>query len=577
MTENLEYVQKGQRILVTSLSGFIGQTFRREYKDRWWNEVLDALNDPYELPYSGEYGDLVDSLDLANCLRLINKRWFEVFDRYNLNYSCRAWTNELMGVRNIIAHRGQADLDQAYAERALDTMALLCQEIDPEGAAEIRELYKVVRAKAEGGKVRVAAPFSGLAQPASESGRGPLTEDSLLQLEDSGKIQKTTLSRKITYGGKTTVYPVYKIRLDALYYNDQNDRIATWISRYEAENGEGSLKGLNMDIYNGVIEDFIVDSNPDAIRKTQKNIAMIGQREPGVVLADGRIVDGNRRFTCLRRIQRETGEPQWFEAAIMDVDIDVDRKQIKLLELSIQHGEEKKVDYDLIDYAVGTYRDIVQTGLLTVDEYAQSANEPVADVKKRIEIAGIISAFLKYIRLPGQFHVARDYQVYSLFEEMMTPLKKVGEEGEQDLKQLVFANAMMKAVPDQRKFIRDIKTLVTKNMYAGYFDEQKELGRRLRERFDRAEIRTQQDVRDFVIANRDLADEMRESLERAILKASSQNLKTKPLAVVSKCNEQLLSIDSRIFAKMEEEDKETLRANLEEMSKMIGVFLDKLQ
>ena len=44
---------------------------------------------------------------------------------------------------------------------------------------------------------------------------------------------------------------------------------------------------------------------------------MFGQREPGVVLADGRVVDGNRRFTCLRRIQRETREPQWFEAGDM--------------------------------------------------------------------------------------------------------------------------------------------------------------------------------------------------------------------------------------------------------------------
>ena len=166
MTEYIEYVQKGARILVTSLSGFIGQTYRKEYKDRWWNEVLYALEDQRDLPYSGEYGDLVDSLDLANCLRLINRRWNEVFD-YHLDRNCRTWANELMGVRNTISHRGQGDLDQPYAERALDTMALLCQEIDPESAAEIRELYKEVRAKAEGGKVRVAAPFSGLAQPAS--------------------------------------------------------------------------------------------------------------------------------------------------------------------------------------------------------------------------------------------------------------------------------------------------------------------------------------------------------------------------------------------------------------------------
>lgn len=573
MTENLEYVQKGQRILVTSLSGFIGQTFRREYKDRWWNEVLDALNDPYELPYSGEYGDLVDSLDLANCLRLINKRWFEVFDRYNLNYSCRAWANELMGVRNIIAHRGQADLDQAYAERALDTMALLCKEFDPEGAAEIRELYKQVRAQADGMKI-VAVPFSGLAQPSSESARGALTEDSLLQMENSGKIQKTTQTRKITYGGKTTVYPVYKIRLDALYYNDQNDRIATWISRYEAENGEDSLKGLNMDIYNRVIEEFVADSNPDAIRKTQKNIAMFGQREPGVVLADGRVVDGNRRFTCLRRIQRETGETQWFEAAIMDVDIDVDRKQIKLLELSIQHGEEKKVDYDLIDYAVGTYRDIVQTGLLTIEEYAQSANEPAAEVKRRIEIAEIISEFLAFIRLPGQFHVARDYKVYSLFEELLIPLKRV--DNETVLKQIAFANAMMKAVPDQRKFVRDIKTLVSKGQYTAYFEEQEFLIAKLRESYDAETIRTQKDVEAFAENNRTLAREMEASLEDAMLRVSALQTRMKPAVIVTKCFKQMTDIDPRVFTMMDAEDQETLRANLDQMAKLIEQLRSKL-
>lgn len=62
--------------------------------------------------------------------------------------------------------------------------------------------------------------------------------------------------------------------------------------------------------------------------------------------------------------------------------------------MAIQHGEEKKVDYDLIDYAVGTYRDVIQTKLLSVEEYAASTNESAADVRKRIEIAGIISEFL---------------------------------------------------------------------------------------------------------------------------------------------------------------------------------------
>ena len=47
------------------------------------------------------------------------------------------------------------------------------------------------------------------------------------------------------------------------------------------------------------------------------------------------------------------------------------KKQIKMLELAIQHGEEKKVDYNPIDRLVGVYQDIVKTRLLTIEEYAE--------------------------------------------------------------------------------------------------------------------------------------------------------------------------------------------------------------
>lgn len=422
MQDNFEYVQRGFRILVTSMSGYIGQELNKKYKDDWWSEVLNTLYDQFDLPDTGEYGELIDSLDIANCIRLIDRKWNDVF-RNVLPKDCRTWAKELMGVRNTVSHIGQQDLEQAKAERALDTMALLCEEIDKEGAEDIRKLYQEVRDKADSSCKSQLLEFDGLAQPVSDSRRGELTEGSLLQMVGSDVVEKTTLTRKVTYGGKTVVYPVYRVRLDKLYYNDQNDRIATWISRYESENGKGALTALDTENYNRIIENFICESNLDAIQKTQKNITFVGQREPGVTLADGRIVDGNRRFTCLRRIQRDSSEPVYFETVIMDMDIQEDKKQIKLLELGIQHGEEKKVDYDLIDYAVGTYRDIVQTKLLTIEEYASSANETKANVKKRIEIAEVINDFLKYIRLSEQYHVAREYQVYSLFQEMMAPLK----------------------------------------------------------------------------------------------------------------------------------------------------------
>lgn len=569
MQENFELVQRGFRILVSSMSGYIGQELNRTYKNNWWNEVLSTLYDQRDLPYSGTYGELLDSLDVANCIRLIDRKWNDVF-RNLLSQNCRTWAKELMGVRNIVAHIGQQDLEQPMAERALDTMALLCTEIDVEGAREIREIYKDVRARADDSVKSLV--YTGLEQPASDSKRGALTKGSLLQLVNTDVVQKTTLTRKVTYGGRTIVYPVYRVRLDYLYYNDQNDRIATWITRYESENGTDALSGLNVEIYNRIIENFICESNPEAITKTQKNIALVGQREPGVTLADGRIVDGNRRYTCLRKIQREKMEPVYFETVIMDMDIREDKKQIKLLELAIQHGEEKKVDYDLIDYAVGTYRDVVQTKLLTIEEYASSTNEALADVKKRIEIADVIYEFLTYLKVPEQYHIAREYQVYSLFQEMMASLRKLNDDKRQQLKIIVFNNVIMKAMPDQRKFIRDIKGLIKNGTYVAYFEDQKKWAAVIQEKLQKVDVHSKEDVDKFAEENKIITEELQFSMERALLKSRSQILKNKPSENVSKSIALMTDVDPRLFHKMDSEEKENLRAELEELAKIIESF-----
>ena len=561
MGENYELVHKGFRILLNALSGYLGQTLRKVYRDGWWAEVRSALSEPKDLPWEGTYGELLDSLDIANCLRLVDRKWGDVF-RHCLPQNCRTWAKELMGVRNRVAHLGTQDMEQPEAERALDTMALLCRAIDEESAGEIRELYQDIRARGE----HAVISYVGAEQPESLSKRGELLEGSLLQKVDTDVVQRTTL------GGKTVVYPVYRVRLDALYFNDQNDRIATWISRYEAEHGSEALKKLDRERYNQVIEEFICQSNPEMIQKDQKNISVCGQTTPGVTLADGRVVDGNRRLTCLRRIQRETGTPTYFETVLMDVDIQEDKKQIKLLELAVQHGERKKVEYDLIDYALGTYRDVVQTGLLTVAEYASTADEPLSEVKKRIEVVELIREFLAYLKLPGQYHIAREYQVYSLFQEMLAPLKKLDAEQRSQLKTIVFNNAMMKAIPDQRKFIRDIKGLVKSDTYGSYFEDQQKWSRAILERYAAVEIRSKRDVDRFAAENPQLAEELQISMEKALRRSRVKQLKSMPLENVSKSIALMMEVDSRLFGKMDSEEKENLKAELDELEKIVKSF-----
>ena len=145
MAENLEYVQRGFRILHPLMAAYISQEMSREYKSEWWNEVLVSLDDKgWDLPKSGDWSELVDSLDIANCLRLLDRNWNNLFRRL-LSIDHRTWSKELMGVRNTVSHLGSQDMSQDDAERALDTMARLCGGFDLQGAEEIRAILRELR------------------------------------------------------------------------------------------------------------------------------------------------------------------------------------------------------------------------------------------------------------------------------------------------------------------------------------------------------------------------------------------------------------------------------------------------
>ncbi|PWM79769.1 MAG: hypothetical protein DBY32_02635 [Phascolarctobacterium sp.] len=152
MLDNYELVQKGFRILHPLMANYIEQEFRRVYGNNCWQEILDALSDQHDLPKTGNYSELINSLDIMNCLRLFDRRWAEVF-RAKLSLEFRNWAKELIGVRNRAAHIGNIDFQQGYAERALDTMALFCDAFDMEGVEKIRALYRKLRYGSEEGSI----------------------------------------------------------------------------------------------------------------------------------------------------------------------------------------------------------------------------------------------------------------------------------------------------------------------------------------------------------------------------------------------------------------------------------------
>lgn len=270
----------------------------------------------------------------------------------------------------------------------------------------------------------------------------------------SGDVIATGRKEKHSIDGVTRDFEVYRIKSDLLFYNEQNDRIATWVSEYDSEHG-GDLLSLPRDEYNEVIEGFIVQSNTKALRKTQKDIALRGQLRPGVVLNDGRVIDGNRRLTCIRRIARDKSEPGWFESIILDDATGSDPKRIKLLELSIQIGEEEKVAYDPVDRLVGVYRDIIKDHLITPAEYAKATGLKESEVNKLVERAQYMEEFLAFCNAPEQYHLARALKVDGPLGEFSRILNKQKNPRDRELtKQLMFANMVVQPEGDITRAVR---------------------------------------------------------------------------------------------------------------------------
>ncbi len=237
---------------------------------------------------------------------------------------------------------------------------------------------------------------------------------------------RTDQKRKLALKGEIRSFEVHRIPLDLLLYNKRNGRIISWMNKLESEGVV--VDELSKDEYNEKVETMIVDSNRTALEKTKKNIKALGQIHAGVVLNNGTVVDGNRRFTCLRQLKREDGGDLFFEAVILDPEEGLTDADIKRLELRIQHGEERPVDYNAIDNLVDVYNDIRINRYFTTKEYAANIGKKESDVKKMLEKADLMVEYLKFINAEGKFYVARELELDGPLQEMTGILRKEKDE-----------------------------------------------------------------------------------------------------------------------------------------------------
>ena len=386
------------------------------------------------------------------------------------------------------------------------------------------------------------------------------------------KIEKTTATKKINYKGKNKDMPVYRIPINMLYYNDKNDRIATYLSKYKAK--KGNFEELSVEQKNEIIEDFIIQSNPAEMKKTKNNIKRFQQRVPGVVLKDGRVIDGNRRFTCLRKLNNETGKSEfaYFDAIILDKVTD---KEIKKLELELQHGEDKPVDYNPIEKLVGVYNDIIK-GDFTVVEYANSIDKKPKEVQKMVDEAELMIDFLEYIPAPEEFYIAKEMDLDGPFNEILNIKKRLKDDDEkwERARVALFDYILMRPEGDLTRLIRAMGNNIINSdneeeFFENHVETSEQIGQKIKEQIDKKGEIDLDFIREELRKDEKIVKKLEDNFEEYSDKTKYENARRRPIDQMRDFTGDINEIDTYAVSKLSEEEKNEIKEYIEDIKTKI--------
>lgn len=380
----------------------------------------------------------------------------------------------------------------------------------------------------------------------------------LLEKVATNQLRKTGEKKKLSIHGRGNEnYDVYAIPLEYLYYNDHNGRINTMYKKYSSVNGLLIPEHGDSE-YNKIFEQFIYESNKQAMEDTKQSIDDKSQQEPGVVLSDGRVIDGNRRFTALRMIEKETGIRQEFNAIILDLDVNskCDEKIIKELELDLQLGREERISYNPIDRIFDVYNTIKVEKIMTIEEYKKASGaKNTRGINRDIRLAELIIKFIEIVSPGGKaidkFYLARELKLDGPIEEIESTITNLKSKCKESIKEaaLVYL-AVSKTVDnesDSTRVMRDLKNNILQNdeTLEYFLDSANNKVDVIMDEFEDKPIQSANELKTIVIQNDEVqrqAHSLIQSTKRLINKGKIENDRRRALVELENLRDSLLEI-----------------------------------
>lgn len=400
---------------------------------------------------------------------------------------------------------------------------------------------------------------------------------------------KDGLEKRLTIDGENKNYPSKRIPLDKLFYNDLNGRIATYIEEYNQNNPSENIKNLlttSVEKYNEIIANFIKESADDnfkSFNKTKEDIRQNLQKEVGVVLSDGRIIDGNRRFTALRELYKETGDPKYgyFEAVCLPAPADDNKegwKKIKLLELNLQFNVDEKRQYNRIDFLVSFWRDAInpETKICEEKQYCYSSGMNGSQFKKNKNIVNLMLDYLNWRGQPFSFYILKNEKLDGPIEDIVSKKNRIDSKLWEEKKAVIYSYITLNDCGDRTRDVRKLLDSLIKG--TSLFEEVEktlespENSIKIAKSVELMNKKGQKSTEDFSKLQT-YKSNINNQLDNAIKEGSLNDVYEKsinePKEALSKALEKLKTIDITFVKNMNQTNKDEINNAIEELQEVV--------
>jgi hypothetical protein len=263
--------------------------------------------------------------------------------------------------------------------------------------------------------------------------------------------EKTDRKELFWIKGKRRELDVYRVPIKLLYFNIENGRYADKMVQLRAENAGVEIDPRE-DKWKETIWRMLKGEYPGTERDVEPFQRLRGdlldrqQLRPGVVLFDGGVLDGNRRFAALLDLRRSEKNPtrfEYFDAVILDEDVgSEDRWRI---EAGVQIGKDEKHDYSAINELLK-----IREGL-TIFKGRSNPEKEISkvlygtteeEIRKDILKIRLIDEYLTFIKKAQAYNEVGDQRVIERFEEAVKTLEQAKKLGSNptDIQQIKLAH-----------------------------------------------------------------------------------------------------------------------------------------